>query len=58
MFIIDVMVARDAKRSDMGGGSNANGIVNISAGYPAKRKRHVRSNNVTFLLEAKKRLSL
>lgn len=56
MFIIDVMVVRDVKWFDMGGGSNVNGIVNISVGYLVKRKCYVWSNNVIFLFEVKKRL--
>lgn len=38
MFIIDVIGAGDTKRSDMGGGSHANGVVDIYAGFPAKRE--------------------
>ena len=38
MFNINVIGARAAKRSAMGGGSHANGVVDIGAGLPAKRK--------------------
>lgn len=38
MFIIDVIGDMDAKRSDMGGGSNASGVVHICDGFPAKTK--------------------
>lgn len=36
--IIDVIVVRDAKRSVMGGGSLASGLLDICVGFPAKRK--------------------
>ena len=49
MFIIYVIGARDAKRSDMAGGSHANGVVNVRAGFSAKRKGPVHEVN-TFPL--------
>ena len=50
MFIVDVIGARDAKRSDMAGCSHANRVVNVHAGFPAKRKSFcTQSNNLSTL---------